>query len=326
MVNKLVSGVLTIVLSLGFVGVVQGQGVSAMDDNPGNNGTIKVDRLEFDSTPGNQPKVGCTFEVDFFNYGKDVGNATVNFELQAPTKDGRTLAVTSGNLSPNIGQDAPGGGTDVDAQEEYTLAFTGEPHPVQGYHVKLTINAPESNGNDTKSKVFFVSGCDDEEEEEPIPSSAVSLVCPVNKYKLTITNTGETELDVEINGKSTAVAVATSTTADFNVGDTLTVKIDGVVANVEGKVLNNFKLVTCQGMGTQTGTNSTNPPASTVTSMNAPATTISSGFGAGAANGVASLPVTSGSASQLASVLALFGSIIAAAGTYAVRTRSGFSI
>ena len=35
----------------------------------------------------------------------------------------------------------------------------GEPHPIQGYHVKLTVNAPGSIGADTKYKVFWVTGC-----------------------------------------------------------------------------------------------------------------------------------------------------------------------
>ena len=39
-------------------------------------------------------------------------------------------------------------------------SFDGEPHPQQGYHVKLTIHTPGSIGADTKHKVFWVEPCE----------------------------------------------------------------------------------------------------------------------------------------------------------------------
>ena len=45
-----------------------------------------------------------------------------------------------------------------DASETYTLDLTGiTPHPQQGWHVKLLINAEGSQGADTKFKVFWVT-------------------------------------------------------------------------------------------------------------------------------------------------------------------------
>ena len=131
-------------------------------DPAGNNGTIKIDRVPFDSDPNNEPHVGCSFQVDFYGYDQGVGNANVSFDLMPPTKDGRTLTVVTGDLTPNIGEDAAGGGTDVDAQETYTLKFTGAAHEKQGYHVKVTVHAPGSQGADTKYKVFWVQPCNDE--------------------------------------------------------------------------------------------------------------------------------------------------------------------
>jgi hypothetical protein len=62
-----------------------------------------------------------------------------------------------------IGEDDnSGGGSEagLDASETYTLDLTGiEPHPMQGVHVKLTINAEGSQGADVKHKVFWVTGC-----------------------------------------------------------------------------------------------------------------------------------------------------------------------
>ena len=128
---------------------------------PGNNGTVKIDGVAFDDVPNNQPHVGCTFQVDFYGFDEGDLNATVTFEDQAPTADAG-LTVTSGQGNPStvfIGEDPAGGGTDLDASETYVLAFTGEPHPQQGHHVKLTVNAEGSQGADTKHKVFWVTEC-----------------------------------------------------------------------------------------------------------------------------------------------------------------------
>ena len=46
----------------------------------GNNGTIKIDDVEFDDHPHNEPHVGCTFQVDF--YGYDEGDLDANGDLQ----------------------------------------------------------------------------------------------------------------------------------------------------------------------------------------------------------------------------------------------------
>ena len=134
--------------------------VSAQGGPPGNNGTVKIDRLAFDDHPNNEPHVGCTFEVDF--YGFDLGDlwADVTFEAHPPTGHGVLLTdrVFIGH------DDNSGGGSEagLDAAADYDLtaalaAFT--PHQNQGFHVKLTVNADGSHGADTKHKVFWVGPC-----------------------------------------------------------------------------------------------------------------------------------------------------------------------
>jgi hypothetical protein len=126
-------------------------------DPPGNNGTIKVDGVEFDSHPDNEPHVGCVFQVDFYGYDQGDLTAFVTFEGQPPTGGGVLLT----DEVP-IGEDAAGGGTDLDASRTYDLseALAGiTPHPVQGHHVKLTIDAEGSIGAQVKHKVFWVEGC-----------------------------------------------------------------------------------------------------------------------------------------------------------------------
>lgn len=158
-------------------GLVLGTGVAVAapggkgpaKDPGGNNGTVKIVGLgDADETPENNPHQGCDFRVQW--YGFDQGDdivSTVSFALQSPTAgEGYSLAVT-GPASVSVGGDAAGGSADLDGDEVYSLTFTGAPQENQGYHVKLTVKTPGSKGNDTKSKVFWVEGCDDEDYEEP---------------------------------------------------------------------------------------------------------------------------------------------------------------
>lgn len=136
-----------------------GAGSALADPIPGDNGAVKVDGVVFDTAPDNQPHVGCTFQIDFYGYDQGAFNATVKFELQSPTGSG-LITPDSGSSTVFIGGDPAGGGTDLDGQETYTLPFGLPQHPIQGTHVKLTVNAPFSIGADTKYKVFWVTGCE----------------------------------------------------------------------------------------------------------------------------------------------------------------------
>lgn len=130
--------------------------------NPtGNNGFVKINNeLALDDIPNNHPHVGCTFSVEFYNFDKGDYKADVQFTLHEPTAGtGYSLKVASGNLKPFIGGENAGGGTDLDASEVYKLTFTGTPHEQQGYHVKLVVHAPGSQGSDKKQKVFWVNPC-----------------------------------------------------------------------------------------------------------------------------------------------------------------------
>jgi hypothetical protein len=131
---------------------------AAQADPPGNNGTVKIDGVVFDDHPDNEPHVGCVFQVDFYGYDEGQLNADVTFEVHPPT--GSPVVLLTGQVF--IGEDAAGGGTDLDASFTYDLsaALAGySPHPQQGHHVKLTVNAEGSIGADVKHKVFWVSGC-----------------------------------------------------------------------------------------------------------------------------------------------------------------------
>jgi hypothetical protein len=149
-----------VVISMAIVSCLALAGLAAAAPNPpGNNGTIKVDRVPFDDAPDNEPHVGCTFQVDF--YGFDQGDlfADVTFEAHPPTGPVQVLLTDTVFIGED---DNAGGGSQagLDASQTYTLDFDGiQPHPNQGFHVKLTIHADGSQGADTKHKVFWVTGC-----------------------------------------------------------------------------------------------------------------------------------------------------------------------
>ncbi len=157
-VRKAMAGGLAAAAAVVGLGAVSMSPASA--DPPGANGTVKIDGVEFDTAPDNEPHVGCGFEVDFYGFDEGAFNAGVAFAVQPPTGPFTTILTDS----VFIGEDAAGGGTDLDAEREYDLSFAlagYTPHPQQGYHVKLTVSAPGVDGKiATKHKVFWVGPCE----------------------------------------------------------------------------------------------------------------------------------------------------------------------
>jgi hypothetical protein len=97
--------------------------------------------------------------VDWYGFDADAAS-DVTFELQAPTLGNPPL-----NFFKQLdGDDNSGGGSEagLDGSQLYNLAplVAGvKAHPIQGYHVKLTINTTGAQGADVKHKVFWVTGC-----------------------------------------------------------------------------------------------------------------------------------------------------------------------
>ena len=100
-------------------------GQPALADPPGNNATIKLDTRVFDDDPNNEPHVGCRFQVDFYGYDQGDYNATVTFSVHPPT--GKPTVILTDTVF--IGEDAAGGGTDLDA----TRLYTGFPALLKDY-------------------------------------------------------------------------------------------------------------------------------------------------------------------------------------------------
>lgn len=118
-----------------------------------NEGTIKINDTDADDFPANDPHVGCVFTVGFFGYPEDAADGNVVFTAQPPT--GNEVLVQD---TVAVGGDPAGGANDEDAVVTYDLtdALAGyEAHPQQGYHIKLDVDAPNTQGG-PKSKVFWV--------------------------------------------------------------------------------------------------------------------------------------------------------------------------
>jgi LPXTG-motif cell wall-anchored protein len=99
------------------------------------------------------------FQVDFYGFDEGRLLADVAFESHPPTGPVQVLLTDKVFIGED---DNAGGGSQagLDASATYALDFTGiQPHPNQGFHVKLTVHADGSQGADTKHKVFWVTGC-----------------------------------------------------------------------------------------------------------------------------------------------------------------------
>jgi LPXTG-motif cell wall-anchored protein len=183
---------------------------------PGNNGTVKVDDAPFDDDPDNEPHVDCVFQVDFYGYDEGDLFADVTFEVHPPT--GSPAVILTDEVF--IGEDGnSGGGSEagLDASETYELSAVlqgFEPHPQQGWHVKLTINADGSQGADVKHKVFWVSGC------ETPPTTSTSSTTSTTEAPTTSTTESTTTTTMGGSTTSTTGGESTTTTAIGGVSTT----------------------------------------------------------------------------------------------------------
>jgi hypothetical protein len=188
---------------------------SAGPNPPGNNGTVKIDDTPFDDHPDNEPHVSCTFQVDFYGYDEGDLEATVAFEAHPPTGPARVLLTDTVFIGED---DNSGGGSQagLDASVTYTLDVSGiEPHPNQGVHVKLTVNAEGSQGADVKHKVFWVTGC-------PPPGTTTTTTKPTTTSTSGTTTTTKATSTSGAPSTSGASTTGRKTTTSAEVGGSST--------------------------------------------------------------------------------------------------------
>jgi hypothetical protein len=159
-------------------GIWSGASASAA---PGNNGTVKISTVDVDDVndpdSSNHPHIdGTAFTVEWFGFDAGTRTATVLFEAQPPTGTTVVPALT-GALALTFA--ASGDAGVLNHAETYTLDLTGlVAHEVQGYHVKVTVTTDLSQGNDTKSKVFWVQGPTPTESPTPTPEPTTASPTP----------------------------------------------------------------------------------------------------------------------------------------------------
>lgn len=146
---------------------------------PGNNGTIKIEGIileEGPNTPGhdNDPHVSCPFAIQWYGIDNGLQRVTVAFTAQPPSGQFQAVPVTSGPTS--FSDFGSGAGGTFNFSRTYQLDTSGlHKQPQQGYHVKVVVTDTFSQGNDTKSKVFWLGLCTQPATSpSPTPSESVS--------------------------------------------------------------------------------------------------------------------------------------------------------
>ena len=132
---------------------------SAGPNPPGNNGTIKIDDILRRSPQQRAPcRLGLPGRLLRLRRRRPGCHTSPSRPTRRPSGGRGPGAVDRHGVHRRGRQQRRGSEAGLDATETYTLDFTGiTPHPVQGFHVKLTINAEGSQGADVKHKVFWVT-------------------------------------------------------------------------------------------------------------------------------------------------------------------------
>jgi LPXTG-motif cell wall-anchored protein len=204
--------------ALFLVGTIPGQAAAGPGGPPGNNGTVKIDGTEFDSHPDNEPHVGCVFQVDFYGYDEGQLFADVTFKVHPPT--GNEVILEDDDIF--IGEDDnSGGGSEagLDASRTYDLTSAlanFAPHPQQGWHVKLTVNADGSQGADVKHKTFWVTGCQPPTTSSSTTSTTSSTTTTTEKPTTSTTSstTSTTEQPTSTTESTTTTSSSTTSTTE----------------------------------------------------------------------------------------------------------------
>lgn len=162
-------------------GVVVAQGAllasassAANAQPPGNNGTVKIEDVAVtdEDSNANDPHVACPFAVRWYGYDEGTRTFSMSFEAQMPSGMG-AVTILSGPAGGTF--QGGGAGDQLDHDEVYELDTTGlVEQDNQGFHLKMTVTTDGTQGNDTKSKVFWMSACEVEPTESPSPSESPS--------------------------------------------------------------------------------------------------------------------------------------------------------
>ncbi|MFG3581402.1 LPXTG cell wall anchor domain-containing protein [Micromonospora chersina] len=143
--------------------------------NPnGDNGTVKIDGVEFTDKVDNQPHVTCDFELEFFNFDENQ-KANITLWAQAPSATPKDKVVWSKNdvvISTDPASGAENDHDEVIKLSSKDLDLTGlKVNANQGYHIKLDVDLTDGKAFDDKHKVFWLTPCESTESPSPTPST-----------------------------------------------------------------------------------------------------------------------------------------------------------
>jgi hypothetical protein len=136
-IASMIGAAVLMVTALALTPAASGQG-------QGNPGTIKINDEDADRFPANQPHVGCVFTVGFFDFPEG-SEASVDFAAQPPTG---TDTLLSDTVALN--------GDTARTYDLTNLLANFEPHPQQGFHIRLDVDVAGAPGG-SKTKVFWSS-------------------------------------------------------------------------------------------------------------------------------------------------------------------------
>jgi hypothetical protein len=175
---------------------------------PGNNGTVKVDGVAFDSHPDNEPKPGCSFQIDYTNFDAPTQAFSHSFTIQSGDGNGTVLESLSGNLVAGAGS----------FNHDLAAELAGfDPKEDGYYHIKLDVSLPGVPGG-SKHKVFKVQ-CGSPPEEEAfviVQKEVLTAGAPAENFgfsgDLGNFSLGDTDVEGPVSVEAGSVSITESLT------------------------------------------------------------------------------------------------------------------
>jgi len=224
---------------------------------PGNNGHIQLCETDTDfkdcsdAPPQNDPFLGCTFDIQFFNYDEGEG-LYADYEVVSWKGTGNNSDVVASGSDIFIGGDSNDGSLDaqVTVSPDFSNAdvdpkwFPEGPGRPEGYyaHVKVNINAGGSQGADAKHHTVWVRyDCGDTPPPPPVGDGLITITagdCNNPVFSVTVENTGDEVITVDVNLSSVDplqqpsnftldLGESSTKTYDAHDGETITVTVSG---------------------------------------------------------------------------------------------------
>lgn len=145
---------------------------------PGNNGHIQIDEFNPDGGRGNDPHVTCGLSVSFFGFDGGFQTASITVTPWAPTGGGTPYRTTYQLTNQTRTSGDQPDGTDSIAWSALAGSFAGITPAHQGYHARVEVAVPYSNGSDTKTHMVWIRPCTAPGAAAAVQSSPAGVAAP----------------------------------------------------------------------------------------------------------------------------------------------------